>query len=146
MLLGRRPHWLANRMVKRYSLCMGLLLGATAADAAPAAAALVEYEHKYCLTEPKPNDFIHVDSGSLDGCAATCAKMGCACFDYSTRVWAKGKCRIVPKGARFSLGQSCSDGDCEMAFVPGGVPGIPGVPPHAPPPPPGPAPPPDGKW
>jgi predicted amidohydrolase len=104
---------------------------------------LVEYEHRYCLTHPEQNDFVRVDGGSLQACMATCSKLRCACFDYSTHVWAKGKCRVVAAGKNFSLGQSCLAGNCEMAFVPGGVPGAPGgVTPHDPPPPPPPAPPP----
>lgn len=92
---------------------------------------------RYCLTTPS-NHFAHVDDGSLDACRLRCEQMKCPCFDYSTKVWALGKCRVVGSGVPFKLGSSCSGDDCETSFVPGGYHGT--VPTPFPPPPPAPAP------
>eukprot|EP01043_Picozoa_sp_COSAG02_P075113 COSAG02_NODE_15338_length_1180_cov_1.884366_1_plen_295_part_01 len=119
-------------------LAHALALAATAAtDSAPArgTAALQAYNHTYCLTAPH-NHFVHVDDGSLHACRQRCEQMKCPCFDYSTKVWALGKCRIVGSGVPFKLGSSCSGNDCETSFVPGGYHGL--VPPPIPPPPPSP--------
>ena len=109
---------------------------ASAATASAALAVQHTYNHTYCLTTPN-NHFVHVDDGSLDACRQRCEQLNCRCFDYSPKVWALGKCRIVGTGVPFQLGRSCSDDNCETAYVYGTVP-----PPPPPPPPPSPPPPP----
>jgi hypothetical protein len=126
----RRRHYARMRAPARVVAASLLLATTVAAAALPS-----RYNHTYCKTTSGKNRFAHVDDGTLEACAAKCEQLKCPCFDYSTVVWALGKCRVVGSGAAFTLASSCSGDDCETSFVPGGYHGT--VPkPDAPTPPP----------
>ena len=94
----------------------------------------VVHAHKYCKTTPKGDVFALVNNSTQQECAANCTELNCPCFDWSSKVWAQGECRVVGHGASFTLGNSCSDSDCETAYTRMSVPSPPSppLPPHSP--------------
>ena len=92
----------------------------------------VVHVHQFCKTVPHADVFALVNNSTQQECAASCTKFSCPCFDWSSKVWAQGQCRIVGHGAAFVLGHSCAASDCETAYTRVPVP----APSPSPPPPP----------
>ena len=84
--------------------------------------------HHRCKTIPRSDVFALVNNATQLECAASCTKLTCPCFDWSSKVWAKGQCRVVGHGKPFELGSSCTASDCETAYT-----RVPVAPPSPPP-------------